>query len=491
MKYEVYFLFFCSEGETDEEGPTKGSHSPLLTRHQSLEGKSSGGRRVRSGNTRLAPTPRNSGRAYQPLVFRSSSAIAKFRDKPKVEGDNFKVCTLTFENIYADDESSSDTLSVVKMSSSSDETLSSVADQFSLHRQSLGNLDCDNVNSKCSGNGNCDEGGGSKKNASCEGLELTHHRSSREEVVLDMEETSTIPQHTGDEPPLVCDELRTRNVRNSQELLVGDNMESRSSSPGLDWLFSHSDSDSEFADVARAPSERSNQRRHSSQNSEDDSWNVIRSSPESPSEPCAMALQQPAGQSGQASQGAIPKKRRQGVVVEEVEPNAGGERGSREASVTMEDLVRRLLDILNSSLHDPQQCDIQKLVVLKQRLEQEGGIGEAIRGGQSTLLGSGPSDTPSQAVKVNEKPVESHLYRKPAVRRRRHVAGSAASPPTSPSDPSDLSSLLTTTLTTSLTTTFTTSLTTTLSPAYKDGHRNHSSQVGKIFFVMFNYIHKS
>ncbi|XP_069973130.1 pecanex-like protein 1 isoform X2 [Penaeus vannamei] len=465
-----------SEGETDEEGPTKGSHSPLLTRHQSLEGKSSGGRRVRSGNTRLAPTPRNSGRAYQPLVFRSSSAIAKFRDKPKVEGDNFKVCTLTFENIYADDESSSDTLSVVKMSSSSDETLSSVADQFSLHRQSLGNLDCDNVNSKCSGNGNCDEGGGSKKNASCEGLELTHHRSSREEVVLDMEETSTIPQHTGDEPPLVCDELRTRNVRNSQELLVGDNMESRSSSPGLDWLFSHSDSDSEFADVARAPSERSNQRRHSSQNSEDDSWNVIRSSPESPSEPCAMALQQPAGQSGQASQGAIPKKRRQGVVVEEVEPNAGGERGSREASVTMEDLVRRLLDILNSSLHDPQQCDIQKLVVLKQRLEQEGGIGEAIRGGQSTLLGSGPSDTPSQAVKVNEKPVESHLYRKPAVRRRRHVAGSAASPPTSPSDPSDLSSLLTTTLTTSLTTTFTTSLTTTLSPAYKDGHRNHSSQ---------------
>ncbi|ROT81718.1 hypothetical protein C7M84_025137 [Penaeus vannamei] len=167
-----------SEGETDEEGPTKGSHSPLLTRHQSLEGKSSGGRRVRSGNTRLAPTPRNSGRAYQPLVFRSSSAIAKFRDKPKVEGDNFKVCTLTFENIYADDESSSDTLSVVKMSSSSDETLSSVADQFSLHRQSLGNLDCDNVNSKCSGNGNCDEGGGSKKNASCEGLELTHHHKN-------------------------------------------------------------------------------------------------------------------------------------------------------------------------------------------------------------------------------------------------------------------------------------------------------------------------
>ncbi|KAG7159248.1 Pecanex-like protein 1-like [Homarus americanus] len=471
-----------SEGETDEEGPNKGSHSPLLTRHQSLEGKSSSGsRRVRCGNTRLAPTPRNSGRAYQPLVFRSSSAIAKFRDKTKMEGDNYKVCTLTFENIYADDESSSDTLSVVKLSSSSDETLSSVADQLSLHRQSLGNLDCDNVNSKCSGNGNCDEpaGGGRKEDHN-----HLHHRS-REEVVVDLDDAPlTIPQYAGENASVVSDEHRTHSVRNSQELLVvNDNVESRSSSPGLDWLFSHSDSDSEFADVARDPSD---QRRRSSQQSDEDSWNIIRSSPESPAEACAVSYPHPVNHCGPACQGAIPKKRRQGVVVEEVESNGGGERGNREASVTMEDLVRRLLDILNSSLHDPQQChrDIQKLVVLKRRLEQEGGIGEAIRSGQGSLTSPGTSENSTQSNKSVEKPVETHLYRKPAVRRRRHVAGSATSPPTSPSDPPDISSLLTTTLTTSLTTTFTTSLTTTfttsltttLSPAYQDTHRNHPSQ---------------
>ncbi|XP_071550449.1 uncharacterized protein pcx isoform X2 [Panulirus ornatus] len=466
-----------SDGETDEEGPNKGSHSPLLTRHQSLEGKSSGGRRGRSGNTRLAPTPRNSGRVYQPLVFRSSSAIAKFRDKAKVEGDNHKVCTLTFENIYADDESSSDTLSVVKLSSSSDETLSSVADQLSLHRQSLGNLDCDNVNSKCSGNGNCDELGGSKKEGNFESLESSHLRN-REEVVVDLEEAPTIPHLAGEDTSVMSDEHRTHSVRNSQELLVNDNVESRSSSPGLDWLFSHSDSDSEFADVARIPCERSEQRRHSSQRSDDDSWNVIRSSPESPSEPCATAFPHPVSHCGPACQGAIPKKRRQGVVVEEVESSGGCERGSREASVTMEDLVRRLLDILNSSLHDPQQChrDIQKLVVLKQRLEQEGGIGEAIKCGQGSLTSPGTSENSTQSSKSNEKPVETHLYRKPAVRRRRHVAGNAASPPTSPSDPSDISSLLTTTITTALTTSFTTSLTTTISPAYQEAHRNHLSQ---------------
>nr|XP_045624558.1 pecanex-like protein 1 isoform X2 [Procambarus clarkii] len=462
-----------SEGETDEEGPNKGSHSPLLTRHQSLEGKSSGGRRVRSGNSRLAPTPRNSGRAYQPLVFRSSSAIAKFRDKTKVEGDNYKVCTLTFENIYADDESSSDTLSVVKLSSSSDETLSSVADQLSLHRQSLGNLDCDNVNSKCSGNGNCGESVEDEENKD----ENSHHRS-REEVVVDLEDAPTIPQHAGEDTSVVIDEHRTQSMRNSNELLVSDTIESRSSSPGLDWLFSHSDSDSEFADVARAPGERSDQRRRSSQQSDEDSWNIIWSSPESPTETCAISYPHPATQCATSCQGAIPKKRRQGVVVEEVESNGGGDRGSREASVTMEDLVRRLLDILNSSLHDPQQChrDIQKLVVLKQRLEQEGGIGEAIKGGQGSLTSPGTSENATQSNKPVEKPVESHLYRKPAVRRRRHVAGNATSPPTSPSDPPDISSLLTTTLTTSLTTTFTTSLTTTLSPAYQQTHRNHLSQ---------------
>lgn len=480
----LFFCTFYSEGETDEEGPNKGSHSPLLTRHQSLEGKNSGGRRGRSGNTRLAPTPRNSGRVYQPLVFRSSSAIAKFRDKAKVEGDNHKVCTLTFENIYADDESSSDTLSVVKLSSSSDETLSSVADQLSLHRQSLGNLDCDNVNSKCSGNGNCDELSGSKKEGNFESLESSHHRN-REEVVVDSEETPAIPQLAREGNLVVSDEQRTHSVRNSQELPVNDSVESRSSSPGLDWLFSHSDSDSEFADVARAPCERSEQRRHSSQRSDDDSWNMIRSSPESPSEPCATAFPHPVSHCGPACQGAIPKKRRQGVVVEEVESTGGGDRGSREASVTMEDLVRRLLDILNSSLHDPQQChrDIQKLVVLKQRLEQEGGIGEAIKCGQGSLTSPGTSENSTQSNKSSEKPVETHLYRKPAVRRRRHVAGSAASPPTSPSDPSDISSLLTTTITTSLTTTFTTSLTTTLSPAYQEAHRNHLSQVS--IFICF------
>ncbi|KAK7081632.1 hypothetical protein SK128_019025 [Halocaridina rubra] len=455
-----------SEGETDEEGPNKGSHSPLLTRHQSLEGKTSGGRRAHSGNARLAPTSRNSGRAYQPLVFRSSSAISKFREKTKVEGE--KVCTLTFENIYADDDSS-DTLSVVKISSSSDETLSSIADQLSLHRQSLNNLDCD-TNSKCTGNGNCDEVR-SEKEKHVESSENFRKRSGEEEVVDVTDpptlETASIPQYTGDEPLVVSDIVKSNFVKNSQEVLVSDNLESRSSSPGLDWLFSHSDSDSEFADVARVPGERNENRRHSSQRSDDDSWNMIRSSPESPSEPCAVALPHSVSHAGSSSHGAIPKKRRQGVVVEELDSNNGGEKGSRDASVTME--VRRLLlDILNSSLRDPQQChlDIQKLVVLKQRLEQESGIGEGVHNHQSSLPTVSVSESTGQMSEVGKKSKEHQLYRKPAVRRRRHVAGSAASPPTSPSDPSDLSSLLTTT----------TSLTTTPSPSFPDSHRNHQSQ---------------
>ncbi|XP_066985160.1 pecanex-like protein 1 isoform X3 [Macrobrachium rosenbergii] len=450
-----------SEGETDEEGPNKGSHSPLLTRHQSLEGKNSGGRRAHSGNARLAPTPRNSGRAYQPLVFRSSSAISKFREKAKTDGD--KVCTLTFENIYADDDSS-DTLSVVKMSSSSDETLSSIADQLSLHQQSLSNLDCDN-NSKCTGNGNCDET--ESENDRQDGGSESYHGRSREDEVADFStnpqaaETASIPQHTGDEPLVVSEGSRTHNsLRNSHELLVSDNVGSRSSSPGIDWLFSHSDSDSEFADVAREPSE---QRRHSSQRSEEDTWNMIRSSPESPAELSASA-----NQSGSTNHGAIPKKRRQGVVVEDVEESSNGnERPNNEPLITVEDLVRRILELLNSSLLDPQpfQHDIQKLVVLKERLEQEGAIVDGLQSNQSSLPSTSLSDNLMQTSEPPKKP-EPQLYRKPAVRRRRHNAGTTALPSSKPSDPSDLSSLLTTS----------TSLATTPSPPFQEAHRNHNSQ---------------
>lgn len=241
-----------------------------------------------------------------------------------------------------------------------------------------------------------------------------------------------------------------------QDLCAGEEG-SRSSSPGLDWLFSHSDSDSEFADVAREGQQRHHRR--TSQQSDDDSWNVIRSSPESPIEPCASGAP-----CGSVCQGAIPKKRRQGNAVAEEET----------AAATMEDLVLRLLDIVNNSLHD-QQCklDIQKLNVLKQRLVQEGGIAEPPRG---CPTGSATPDTPTANIGNSDRPADTPLCRKPAVRRRRHVAGTAPSPASPPTDTPDLSSLFTSTSVTSLTTTTSPSTTNTLPTPYQTS-RSHHTQV--------------
>ncbi|CAL4219632.1 unnamed protein product, partial [Meganyctiphanes norvegica] len=487
-----------SVGESDEEPPGKGSHSPLLTRHQSLEGKGvSNSSRVRSAGKRLMSASRSGttgGQTYQPLVFRSSSANAKIGgdkgDKKDSTENEYKVCTLTFENIYADDESSSDTLSVVKMSSSSDETLSSTTDRISLHRQSLGNLDCDNSHSTCT--------------------DITINNHDDRELSLQVETNSQeIPCtnirkdiYYNSQVPVTSVRRGTTEEREEEHqsspcsseggVLVADmeNGDSRSSSPGLDWLFCHSDSDSEFADIARTPEEREQRKSQLgiSTCNDKDRWNMIRSSPESPIEVVGAT-----GQSS-ASQGAIPKKRRQGVILDEPDngsgsggSGSGNAAGNREVSVTMEDLVRRLLDILNSSLRDPEQCDIQKLVVLKQRLEQEGGIGGVIGSAGVSLNNNGANDTSYVNNKnSNDKLVEPALYRKPAVRRRRHVAGSATSPPAvCTTDPSDFS-LLTTTLTTSLTTTPTTVPSVPMESPFFDQQRNISTQVFLYIFIFFN-----
>ncbi|XP_076061039.1 pecanex isoform X2 [Oratosquilla oratoria] len=407
-----------SDGETDEEGRIKGSHSPLLTRHQSLEGKGPAGRKARSstGSTRLAhhPAPRGSARSYQPLVFRSSSSIPRFKDKNKQESDYYKICTLTFENIYADDESSSDSPSVVKVTSSSDETLGSMTEQVgSLHpsNQSHHNAkqesDIGLVNSS---EDHCE-----KKNSSS------------------LKQQNSVCSQNEDQHGQDCNNLKP--------LEDFDDDGSESSNPGLDWLFCHSDSDSESVNIKKQEINKRKVNRRNSCLSEEEDWDSVSSSPDSYTELGAVALPPPTSQA-LASQGAIPKKRRQGLILSEQDTENSGDLVD-ETAVTMDDLVKRLMNILKTSLSDPQQChrDIQKLMLLKERLEQEGGIGSTT----SATENSNSSGGQQGEGRANKAP----LRRKPVVRRRRHVAGSAASPPSSPTDPPDISSYLSSGLTSS------------------------------------------
>lgn len=362
-------------------------------------------------------------------MYRRATALGK---------DAFKVTTLTFENVYADGESSGATKH--SSSSSSDEV---------------------QRDSPPASHANCGVAP-SKSGLEASMLPAENVPASRESRCEDSDtEGAAGPALGAVEPPLPDDK---------DPDMTGSASSSSSSCPDIEWLFCHSDSDSEFSNVAkssRAPrpgaedvspplkttrEDSGDKEDGEEEEEEEDSWTAIRSSPEG-DDPAHEEVKEKTPNlrdpEGVSRHGAIPKQRRQGLIVRETD-HVGS---SGAAGVTM-DLVRKMLDVF-SSYPDSRPGDIKKLLVLvsleqDSRREQAGGAVPP-RDEEGAL--SSPTDDAKDEEeeeggfgKATPRPkekdstpdrVSSSLHRKPAVRRRRHpfeTSGTAQSLPDKSSD---------------------------------------------------------
>ncbi|RXG72979.1 Pecanex-like protein 1 [Armadillidium vulgare] len=291
-----------SDVESEDDPNAKDSSSPLLMRSQHSSESSTS---LRKGQGQRMP----SSRPYHPLVCRRTTSLAK---------DALKVTTLTFENVYAD-EDTEDTPQKGSSSCSSDE-----AGENSLTEAN-----------NCSGE---------------------HVRVSQSYAAASVSHKETVEADS------------------SQKDRGEDSSSSVSSScPDIEWLFCHSESDSEFSNVAKNILSQQLKKGDSSsthgenEEEEEDSWTAIRSSPEAEELPSEDTRPNLRDLDGVSKHGAIPKQRRQGVVVRDGEDGLLPPEGEA-AGVTM-DLVRKMLDVFNS-YPDSRPRDIKKLLVLVS-LEQD------------------------------------------------------------------------------------------------------------------------
>ncbi|CAF2117680.1 unnamed protein product, partial [Rotaria magnacalcarata] len=416
-----------SDPDTEEEfgGTSKNSVSPLLNIQPGQE---------LTCKPRKSKCSTKSSKVYHPLVCRATS-VAKASATSSFVKDAVKVTTLTFENIYADDESSSDTPSILKFSNSSDEAPINKIEKSSRDSNSSFHQLEDSL-----------EGNVPLKL-------LDTHISQDKSVVLENINSLESESRENCQTDIVigCSlSNASADLKDSHYVddLIDDDalseLSNNSSCPDIDWLFYHSESDSEFANVVKRQNENSNQKLTDDED-ENDSWNVVRSSPECNSELVDDHKLNMRISEGSSKQGAIPKQRRQGLVVSGCDDASQDSSGREAAGVTM-DLVRKMLDVF-SSYPENRPRDIKKLLVLVS-LEQDRRGTRANESSNSEKDFSNepytpdldeedtPTLSPSDTIHsistltstkecLSEKNSSSSttiLHRKPAIRRRRALA---------------------------------------------------------------------
>ena len=472
------------------------------------------------------------------MVCRAEASITTPPIVPNSDG----VCTLTFENLYAADEaSSSDNM---KHSSSSEENLMSKTKNEN-NLKPLSYPDDSLVTGSTNGSSilRAAQWSGVEEDllpSSSQCLEDSRHEEnnlisnssvdqsdncSRRTVIInvdvDAESDNRIISAVnynvcGGAERLFDAESESHLLSTYESLCAASNNieDDASSNSDLNWLFSHSDSESEFASVnVQSPSVRTtHEAPESNTGLPFENLQLISDAGSSAQHPLATssssveysAQQHKLGSSqrthlsgesvsglktsteSQHFQGAIPKRRRHGVVLEgvdaphdsekncaethEKEPGGAMETAGEVSSVTM-DLMRRMLDVFSSY---PEHCqiDIKKLLVLVS-LEQQnsnnrstvtalGGVAGAnpvsmAQGRSSSTLPaqSSPPEgspckakhstlpSPSQCSSSPSHPsdVTHKLHRKPAVRRRKYGSSSNSSPPVSPLQNNDATRL--------------------------------------------------